>query len=96
MNRLAGNRIDAGAYDRKSLLVVETQRAGIVGVDVELKPRGRERFGDGDQRRADARSPMLRRDHDLVQITAARVDGDKADDFVGRLRDHVVGLRTPW
>ena len=91
MNRLAGNRIDPGAGYRESLLVVEAQRPGIVGIDVELKPCRRQLFGDRDQRRADARRPVLRRDHDLVEVAGARIDGDKAGDFAGGFGDHDVG-----
>src|SRR5208282_4817864 len=76
VDRLAGDRIDAGAADDKSLLAVEADRARVVGVDVEVEAGRRDALGRRDQRRADARSPMLRRHHDLVEIERARIDGD--------------------
>ena len=40
------------------------------------------------------RSPTLRRHHDLVEITRARIDGDEADHVAVGLGDHDLGRGT--
>ena len=53
--------------------------------------RFRELLGDGDEGHADTRCPMLRCDHNLVEIKRARIDGHEADHLAGSLSDHNVG-----
>ena len=75
--------------------LVEGDGARVVGVDVEIEPARRHALGFGDQRHADARTPMLRRHHDLIEIERARIDGDEADHSgfsrASSLRNHDVG-----
>ena len=93
MHRLAGNRILAGASDEKSEPAVKADGADIVDVDVEIEAGRRYALGFGDQRRADAGAPMLRRHHDLVEIKRARIDRDEADHRAAGFRDHDFGYR---
>ena len=58
---------------------VEADGAGIVGIDVELESGRRNTLCFRDQRAADARTPKLRRHHELVEIMRGRIDGDETD-----------------
>ena len=48
---------------------------------VKVEAGGRYAFGFGDERRRHAQPPRLRRDHRLVDIERARIDGDEAEHF---------------
>ena len=89
---LAGNRIDAGADDGKSLPPVKPNRAGIVGVDVEIEAPWRNALGRVDQCRADAGSPRSGRDHQLVEIIFA-IDRHKSEQCAGVFGDDDRRLR---
>jgi hypothetical protein len=93
VNRFAGDRIDAGAADRKVLLFVEADGARVVGVDVEIKAGWRKPPGFPDETRPDLRSPQLRRHYNLVEIESTRINRDETDNFVFILRDYNVGVR---
>jgi hypothetical protein len=54
MYRLAGNGIDAGGGDKKSVFFVEADGSHIVGVDVKIEAARRQAFGFGNQRGSDA------------------------------------------
>src|SRR5271163_2410551 len=79
VNRFAGDRIFAGAADDELLLAVKVYCARIVRVDVEIESLWRDAFCFGNERRADARTPMLRRHHDLIEIERFGIDRDEAD-----------------
>ena len=90
-DRIAGDRIDAATADAESVLFVEANRAGVVGVDIEMKPPGGDALCLRHQRSADTASPMLRRDHDLVEIARTRIDRYESDQGAGRFRDRNLG-----
>src|SRR5580704_5748805 len=93
MHWLARNRIGTGAGDEKSEPAVKADGADIVDIDVEIEAGRRHALGFGDQRRADAGAPMLRRHYDLIEIKRARVDGDEADHRAVGFRNYDFGDR---
>src|SRR6516225_401463 len=103
MHRLPGNRINPAAGDGKAELLVKPNGARVVGVDMQLERRRRKLFGDRDQCRADAGSPVFRRHHELIEIASLRIDGHETDHFaagfgyhdVRRLREYVTPALAP-
>ena len=80
VHRLAGDRIDLGAADRKPVLLVEADGARVVGVDVKIETRpARVAWLDAMSAPPTPEPPMLRRDHDLIEIAVLRIDGDEPD-----------------
>ena len=78
-HRRAGDFVDRLAGIDKALLLVEADGAGIVGIDLQVEPGGRNAPASAISALRDVRAPGLRRHHDLVEIAGLRIDGDEAD-----------------
>src|SRR5262249_33766885 len=79
-------RIDVAAGPGEAVLLVETDRAGVVLIDMQVEPVRRlparvrqERFGD-------AAALLIGGDHDLVEIPGVRIDHQEAKDTAARER----------
>ena len=75
------------------MLLVEADGAGIVLVDQQIEPLRGQAFRLVEQRQRRARTPMLGRDHDLVEVFRFRIDGDEADQRAVDLGQHDMGDR---
>ena len=79
VDRRAGAPVHGLAADHEILLLVEPYGADIVFVDMEIESFRRYPFRFRNKDGSHTRSPGLRRDDDLVEIEADRIDGDEAD-----------------
>src|SRR6516225_914601 len=71
--------IEGFAGDDEALLFIKANGARIVLVDVQIEAGGRYPLGFGNERRGDAQSPRFRRDHGLIDVEGAVIDGHKAE-----------------
>ena len=92
-HRAAGHRVDVVAGHLEAVLFVERDGAAVVLVDQKIEARRRDALAGVEQQRRDVAAPELRRDHDLVEIAALRIDGDEALDHAVHLGDQDLGLR---
>src|SRR4051794_27745531 len=74
-------RIDVVARDGKSVLLIKSDSATVVGIDLEIEAAWRQSLGLGHQCRRDPRPPCFGRNDDLVEIAGLRIDGDEAHQF---------------
>src|SRR6516165_800276 len=102
--RVARDRVDVLALVNKAVALVEADRARIIRIDEQRDRTGRKPFCLVDQHRRKLRTPMIRRDHELVEI-ALLVDSHKSLESVLLLRDDdrrirhqftTPALAPPW
>ena len=76
----------------KAVALVEADRAGVVGVDQQRDAIGRQPLRFIDQQGGEFRTPVIGRDHQLVEI-ACRIDGDESDQRARLFGDDDGGIR---
>ena len=77
----------------RSRVLVETDRAGIVGIHQQVDVARRKPLRLAYQQRRNVTIPQLRRNDDLIEIAGRTIEGHEADQCAGALRNDNLGDR---